>query len=88
MVSIFTRDTISMWIEHHKDGMHVVSEIDDDEKGFKSEIHYIISHDEVKKLYSIVSENEFIELCRKGGTFGLANFLTAHNVLFLRVPVR
>ena len=55
-----------MWIENHKDGMHVVSEIDDDDMGFKNEVHYIISPDAVKSLYAVISEKDFIDLCRKG----------------------
>ena len=85
---IFTRGTISMWTEHHTDGMHVVSEIDDDEMGFNSEVHYIISPDELKKLYSIVTEKEFIEICRKGMSSGMEDFLTSHDIHYTRIPVR
>ena len=85
---IFTRGTLSMWTEHHADGMHVVSEIDDDDMGFNSEVHYIISLDELKKLYSIVTEKEFIEICRKGMSSGMEYFLTSNNIHYIRVPVR
>ena len=77
-----------MWIEYHKDGMHVVSEIDDDDMGFKSEVHYIISNEATKKLYAIISEKEFVDLCRKEWDSGLVDFLKSHDIPYSRVPVR
>ncbi|MBQ6519780.1 MAG: hypothetical protein IJI14_13745 [Anaerolineaceae bacterium] len=85
---IFTQGTVSMWIENHKDGMHVVSEIDDDEMGFKNEVHYIIPPEAVKSLYSIISEKEFIDLCRKEWSSGMEDFLIAHGIPYSRVPVK
>ena len=85
---IFTQGTVSMWIENHKDGMHVVSEIDDDDMGFKNEVHYIILPESVKSLYAVISEKDFIDLCRKGRTSGLEDFLKSHNIPYCRVPVR
>ena len=85
---IFTHGTVSMWIENHKDGMHVVSEIDDDDMGFKNEVHYIISPEAVKSLYAVISEKDFIELCRKGWSSGLEDFLQSNQIPYSRVPVR
>ena len=84
-MNIFTQGTVSMWIEYHRDGMHVVSEIDDDELGFKSEVHYILSHDAVSKMYTIISEKEFTDLCRKGWTSGMEDFLNSHEIPYRRV---
>ena len=75
----------SMWTEDRPDGMHIVSEIDDDEMGFHSEVHYILSQDETKKLYSIVTEEEFSEICRTSGSTGMQKFLEAHDIQYRRV---
>ena len=71
---IFTHGTVSMWIENHKDGMHVVSEIDDDDMGFKNEVHYIISPEAVKSLYAVISEKDFIDSAGRAGLQDLWTF--------------
>ena len=74
-MNIYSTSTTRFWTEPHKDGLHMINEIDDDDFGLKSEVHYIISPETTKKLFSVISQKDFFELCKKK---------EAHYILLLR----
>ena len=84
-MQIYSTSTMSFWSEMHPDGLHMIHEIDDDDSGMKSEIHYILSPDTTKKLFSIIEQKDFIELCRKDGLEGMENFFNSHDLPYRRV---
>ena len=73
-MNIYSTSTTRFWTETHSDGLHMVDEIDDEDFGLKSEVHYIISPETVTKHFSITSQNDFFELCRKSGPEGMVDF--------------
>lgn len=88
MIQIYSKDTISFGYSYRSDGLHMIDEIDDDEMGFKSEVHHILDRDAQAKLFSIISEKDFIDLCRKEGPSGMSEYLDAHDIPYRREPVR
>ena len=82
---IYSISTMCFWGEVHSDGLHMIHEIDDDDFGLKSEIHYIVSPEMTRKLFSIITEDDFIELCRKGGTGGMEEFFRTNEIPYRRV---
>ena len=81
---IYHLPTMSFWYETHSDGVHFIHEIDDDEMGLWSQHHYILKPDAVQKLFSIITEKEFIVLCRKEGTTGMVDFFESHDIPYTR----
>lgn len=66
----------------------MIDEIDDDEMGFKSEVHYILDRNAQAKLFAIISEKDFIDLCRKEGPNGMTAFLHVNDIPYRRKAVR
>ena len=79
-MNIYTNGTISFSYKSVGNELHMIHEIDDEDFGLKSEVHYILSHDMITKLFSIISEKDFIELCRKEGLDGMLNFFESHDI--------
>lgn len=81
-MNIYTNDTISSSYKFTVNEMHMIHEIDDEDFGLKSEVHYILSHDAFTKLFSAISEKDFIVLCRKEGLGGILNFFESHDISY------
>ena len=79
-MNIYSSGTISFYYKFAGDGLHFIHEIDDEDFGLKSEIHYILSNEDRIKLFSIISEKDFVELCRKEGLDGMLNFFGSHDI--------
>ena len=83
-MNIYSTSTTRFWTEPHKDGLHMINEIDDDDFGLKSEVHYIISPETTKKLFSVISQKDFFELCKKNGPEGMVDFFETHDIPYQR----
>ena len=83
-MNIYSTDTMCFWGEHRSDGFHLIHEIDDDDFGLKSEWHFILSREAEVKLFSIISEKDFVELCRRGGTSAMIGFLDSNGIPYRR----
>ena len=79
-MQIYSTSTMRFWGETHKDGYHLIHEIDDDDFGLWSQNHYILQPEAIKKLFSLISEEDFIDLCRKEGTSGMVDFFESHDI--------
>lgn len=85
---IFTKtDTIQFYGKYLGDGLNLYHEIDDDEMGLKSEIKFIISPDDCKKLFSFVNEDDFFALCKKDGLSGMLDYLDSHEIPYRRETI-
>lgn len=58
--------------------LHLESEVYGED--YDSEKHYTFSKEETEKLFSIISLEDFIELCRKEHLIGMEQFLADHHV--------
>ena len=83
-MNIYSTSTMCFWGEHRSDGLHIIHEIDDDDFGLKSEWHFILSREAEAKLFSLISEKDFVELCRKGGTSALIELLDSNEIPYRR----
>lgn len=62
-----------------KDGkLSLVSEVYGDD--YDSEKHYEFSQEETKKLFEIISVDDFVAMCRKDSLIGFEDFLREHNI--------
>ena len=77
---IYTTNTMRFWSKHTNNDLHLIHEIDDDELGLRSERDYILSRDAEAKLFSLIDEKEFINLCRTKGLDGLEIFFEVHEI--------
>lgn len=81
---IYHTSTMEFTYSCYSDGLHMIHEIDDDEMGFWSIVEYVIPRDSLTKLFSIISEKEFLELCRKDGYTGMLDFLDSNNIEYYK----
>ncbi|MBR6089718.1 MAG: hypothetical protein IKP86_07280 [Anaerolineaceae bacterium] len=81
---IYRRDTIEFSYSCRSDGWHMIHEIDDDDMGYWSAAEWIIPKESLAKLFSIISEEDFLELCRKDSYTGMLDFLDSHNIKYIR----
>ena len=79
-MQIYRTSTMCFWGETHSDGYHFIHEIDDDDFGLWSQNHYILKPEAIKKLFSLISEKDFITLCRKEGPSGMVEFFESHDI--------
>ena len=64
-----------------KDGcLELISEVIGDEDYPDSEKHYIFTQEQTEKLFSIISLEDLIESCRKGGLIWLEDFLSEKGI--------
>ena len=54
---------------------------------YDSEKHYMFSRKETEKLFSIVTLQEFIELCRRGNLIGMEAFLRDNGIRYSSVTI-
>ena len=64
--------------------LHLVSIITDD---IESEAHFTFSREETARLFSIISLNEFIDLCRAKHMTGMRKFLKDNGIEFQSMVV-
>ena len=83
-MQIYTTETMSFYGKYRQDGLHLIHEIDDDETGFKSGIRYIVPPEAVTKLFSLISREGFIEICRKEGLSGMEEFFGSNEIPYRR----
>lgn len=55
--------------------------------GFSSERHYMFTREETRKLFRIVTLDQFIKLCKKGHLNGMEDFLKKHDINYSYVTI-
>lgn len=48
--------------------------------GFSSERHYTFTREETRKLFRIITLDQFIKLCQREQLTGMEDFLNEHNI--------
>ena len=81
---IYRTSTMEFTYTCRSDGWHMIHEIDDDDMGYWSVIEYVIPRESLTKLFSIISEKDFLELCRKDGYTGMLDFLDSRNIEYYK----
>lgn len=51
-------------------------------EGYDSEKHYTFSKTETEKLFSIITKEDFVKLCRKERLIGMENFLKENGIRY------
>ena len=85
-MEIYHSRTVSFRYSSRSDGLHMIHEIDDDDMGYWSIREYVIPKDSLDKLNSIISGDDFIELCRKEGYPGMLHFLDSNGIPYYQEP--
>ena len=83
-MEIYHTSTVSFRYSSRSDGLHMIHEIDDDEMGYWSVAEYVIPKESLAKLFSVISDRDFIELCRKEDYTGMLEFLDSHEIPYYR----
>ena len=83
-MEIYHTDTVEFRYSSRSDGLHMIHEIDDDDMGYWSVVEYVIPKDSLTKLFSIISDKDFLELCRKDGYTGMLDFLDSRNIEYYK----
>jgi len=66
-----------------KDGkLQLESDVYDVEDGMGGEKHYSFSKEETEKLFSIISVEDFIALCKKKHVGGMEDFLEENKITY------
>jgi hypothetical protein len=53
---------------------------------YDSEVHYALSKDATDKLFSLMSFEEFVDLCQEHGVWGFQRFLGENSIEFRVIP--
>ena len=55
--------------------------------GFESERHYTFTQEETRKLFRIITLDQFIKLCQRGRLTGMEDFLKEHDIHYSYVTI-
>lgn len=73
---------------HIRDGcLYLDSEIYGDDDFYDSESHYVFSKEETDRLFSIISLDDFISLCRNSHLLGMEEFLRQHGIKYGNIVI-
>ena len=79
-LSIYDERYVHLFGEISDGCLHLESDVYGDD--YDSEKHYMFSREETEKLFSIISIEDFISLCREKHLIGMEEFLEENNIIY------
>ncbi len=67
--------------------LYLDSEIYGGDDFYDSESHYVFSKEETDRLFSIISLDDFISLCRSSHLLGMEEFLQQHGIKYGNIVI-